>query len=1483
MPLNTQSPYTRSGTRRLGDEYQDLIALNLIIQWLEHNDRYIWMMLEADNKGSLDDIVALKKDNTLVVHQVKYSTNSEAPEDPWTWEKFLERNPTKQGGLTPSLLQKWAESLNKIREQKWSQVDASVLSNRKSSPEISSILFNELVSFSQIQSPNTRDEIIKQLGSETIAQEFFDNFKFQLDMPGLTEIEESLRRRFFNLGGTEIGWFNLGKELRTWVINRKEPPPEGKILLSDIKRAALWYSLQSLPQRFEIPLDYVLPSEDFHQQLITTIKNRSKNCIVVTASPGVGKSTYISYLFDYLKNLDIPVIRHHYYLSFEDRSRVIRLDHLHAAESLMHDLQQDYPESISGMESKNPAPNELNLWLETAGKFFSQKSQSLLLLIDGLDHVWREHKSIRELENFLNMILPVPEGVIIMLATQPVEDNKLPGCLLRSAPRSEWLTLPLLAKPSVETWLKHHIKDITGNNNEDLSEWRIERITDALYQKSEGHPLHLRYSLKSLLDRGIQITDENITKLPGCPHEEITLYYGELWGLLSEESREILHLLATCPFPWPREGIFKCMDPDDQKTSQIRKSLSEVEHLLIDSDMGLRVFHSSILTFIETTSGHNDYELIEKKKALKWLVDSAPEYWKWAYGWILEAELGNEEPLLLGPTRQWAIDATVKRFPIQNIDQILEKSIKIALGHQDLPRAVELGLLHEYCDNAYDFYDDVLDKLLFTQLLLEEDDYLRPRLRSNLEELSDQELAVLAKVESKYSNRLIVRRITDTLLFRLKHPKSNGQYSNWLNKINPILGTLALPDFSEPEKVVNWAIRNRNNGYTLEMLSKYSRSVRALLQTEPFRFLLSRDRQELASKEVDYFPNNSEKGIINQEAVLLALEENIDLDNEISYFQTSNPFSAIYSYLRKIASSEPRNFEFPSPKNLFGKDYDISTRDSLISENFRKVFHCLLANLLFGMEAKNNDWLLLVGEFTWARRFIQELSKLALNSANNITEGKPISIGWVYDQLNKFPREKWPDNRDELEFSEASVIALELISFDLFIFSKSTDHQISITTSDISKVFTSSYCYPRPWISVYLNQERNWMTKETVQWVITKFLCEFETTIEEFPTRADAYALLAQLAATHGFLDEAHNFVLKVADNLLAHFHHKDMILNECLDTIELSYSLFSEDEKPNSYSYLLQLAPIIAKIRDFTDGDETGHLPRAIAETLIKINPSEFPKYYLWLCNNDDPYDSLDALHTFLKNIDLSDPIPQAIAKTAIDNESMNIMYGLANSGDIRAQDILNSLFQVVGKFVKDKNEDDYTTQVSSVQKNIAHALEDTEIFNKFPPERGEEFISNNNSGNYQKIEEWARYWISLGRISDVFHAFTEIIDKGYYFRNYDLMFDMSLSLYGKEFAYPWLVRAQVEQHGWYRYHTSDVDSKKRWEIIKELYPDKWLDFIQNTFMNGSLTFYRLIEYLIYFEEIDLVKKMLDQVISCALEFTSPSQFPIPGWIINE
>ena len=125
----SQSQFNRSGTRRIGDDYQDIVVVEFFIDWLEHSDRYHWIEVEADDAGALDDVVALRTDGVVVARQVKYSVRPDDSGDPYTWGKLLDK-----GNSRDPLLTKWAKSLTKPIFQQHATYEAAVISDRAAGP-----------------------------------------------------------------------------------------------------------------------------------------------------------------------------------------------------------------------------------------------------------------------------------------------------------------------------------------------------------------------------------------------------------------------------------------------------------------------------------------------------------------------------------------------------------------------------------------------------------------------------------------------------------------------------------------------------------------------------------------------------------------------------------------------------------------------------------------------------------------------------------------------------------------------------------------------------------------------------------------------------------------------------------------------------------------------------------------------------------------------------------------------------------------------------------------------------------------------------------------------------------------------------------------------------------------------------------------------------------------------------------------------------
>ncbi len=135
---NPLGRFTRTGIRRSGDDYQDLCALELLVEMLEHPKRYRWIKVEADEAGALDDVLALREAGGVVARQVKYSGHPDEESDPWTWGKLLAER-EHSGSKSPSLLCKWFRSWQQLSAQ-GTVAEASLESNRKAEETLNNII-----------------------------------------------------------------------------------------------------------------------------------------------------------------------------------------------------------------------------------------------------------------------------------------------------------------------------------------------------------------------------------------------------------------------------------------------------------------------------------------------------------------------------------------------------------------------------------------------------------------------------------------------------------------------------------------------------------------------------------------------------------------------------------------------------------------------------------------------------------------------------------------------------------------------------------------------------------------------------------------------------------------------------------------------------------------------------------------------------------------------------------------------------------------------------------------------------------------------------------------------------------------------------------------------------------------------------------------------------------------------------------------------
>jgi hypothetical protein len=931
-----------------------------------------------------------------------------------------------------------------------------------------------------------------------------------------------------------------------------------------------------------------------------------------------------------------------------------------------------------------------------------------------------------------------------------------------------------------------------------------------------------------------------------------------------------------CPFSWTKKGIVECFDPDLRNVAALNSSLKQTIHLMVHDPLGLRPFHSSLLVFVRSQADYALYEQVVKPSALTWLKTKAPAFQRWAYEWLLEAEFDNNVPLIDGPNREWAVNAIVNRYPKSEGSELLARSGWSALAAKDLPRYVEVGLLRDYFNSAHGYRSEYMDALLPAQLLLEVDSpHLQLRLESSLPELRLKEIAALARREAALGNQAVVKKCFNELNRRLSRPDEEER--NWRKRVVITLEIASYVDDLDPGRVASYASKLQepqklnDYGYHFEALQAYTQGLRVRKQVGQLRTLLSQGLPPPAS------------WLIFRSIILVGFEENIDLRADtLSLPAQSDPFAAICAFLNNIDSYQIGTINLTDFGLLKIKPYEHSEHRVFIADLFYHLFFCFLANHIWQRGTLNLDWLSHLDRDSWHGKSLHLLDSIADEWAKAMRAKSVFSLSWLYERLQVLPRPEYSDDRQGNEYAIGFETACYRISLDLFLLCTPAGSTISKT--DLSVCLKCEYFLPWAWLKAYAAYNRPWLAEEAAQWILEELSNQLETSISIFTDRVEQFSLLAFIGALHGLKDLAHWYLKESAANLLSYGEHKDLLLFEALDVISASYKAGI----PDAPKWLLRLAGAIDTVKEFTDGDETSHLPAELGDVLSQIAPNWVPIYYNWLCSMERYSTAMSVFHAFLQTTDLSQQINAAIAGTAVDQESLKILEKRARLEHNGAQAVLAGLCDFLGPHILAET-DARETSEEPLPKALAMNLDE------YPPEHLQDFFhatkAEYRSRREEHVGEWFRHWVGLGRGAEAFRAI-EIMSRTIDLGNSDTFFEFVLSNFGKEKAYPFLVKAQAQNYGWGKYWLYDYEAniRTRWSSVKRHYPDRWFAFIVDTIrsdrkerpwsgVSAHNHLARLVEYCFFMDQIAVGKSVADRSIEVVLQLVSPIPLGMPGW----
>lgn len=693
---------------RSGFTYQEIWSLLLCAQWLSEPEKFKWIKFETvpdeslDNRFYLDDIILLTQDDRYHLYQVKHTENSSR--DDWTWETLLKREPGKRVPLKDSLIQKWFNSW--FKDGLAGNIEyAALVTNGSAAPDLDSFITDGVIDIARVEAEqgDIYARICEQLVDKDKIQQFFANFRFRFGQKDIEDLEDEARTIFYNnLKVTDDGvtnlYFSIQKE------SREQYPSEWT--LNHVTQLCEFDVPKPLNESFIVPADFELFDEARHEKLLADLQGKEGGIKVIFGKPGSGKSTYISKLHQILTNeKNIVSIRHHYFIAPQDPSPQERLNSTRVIEAIKAQFKE-YSEELGDLAIQNSAGVSLKTFIGKLAEHFYANDQAFVLIVDGLDHVLR-YSEPGELKDLIAEICFPQPGLWIVFGTQEVAKEYLPTIVLEKCPEEEWLEIDGLGPQALANIIRENIIGLNLPEQED----RLEKLNEAIFQITEGNPLHIRYTLRDLKTRldNTLVTEFECRNL--IPYGgEISQYYASLWGQLSAPGKTIALTISCASFHFSDEQLFDLAGSMALSPTDISEGYKSILHLLSSDRRGIFIYHNSFELFVLDTPEFTQQQNATKTGVKAWLEQSKYEELKWSELKNLAHSLGDPQPIL-GIDRNWLEEAIVfPRDPGKIMSQ-LELGARAAFENGKYGMVFEMASLREYFQNTVDYQEEGYEKV----------------------------------------------------------------------------------------------------------------------------------------------------------------------------------------------------------------------------------------------------------------------------------------------------------------------------------------------------------------------------------------------------------------------------------------------------------------------------------------------------------------------------------------------------------------------------------------------------------------------------------------------------------------------------------------------------------------------------------------------------------------------------------------------------
>ena len=1446
------------GLIRAGFQYQDLVAIETLINFYRQRDLYSWVQLEAEDQGfrAIEDVVACTPDGLYELTQVKFTADPNNPANSLNWKWLTGRNRRAR----KSLLQKWAETT--LRHKAAGTLALAALkTDRVPDTAFANCLEGTKVNYALLP---TGDKAIveKQLGSLLAAKSFFESFEFIHSQPRLDDLEEILWSKIAS-DTDRGGWALFRQQVQRWSTRRGQPAPDGKIKYIHLRQAFSVERSRPLPQGFLVPPTYSVPDEDFDRAFIKEITD-SDGLTVLWGSPGRGKSTYLSHCVAAINRKYAVCIRHHYFLSLGDRSQG-RFHYSAIARSLEHQLEEVIPDlggTRGGFAER----------LEAAALRLQGEGCRLVVIIDGLDHVWREHHDHEDMEALFNALLPLPTNVRLVVGTQKIANEHLPARLLSALPIEQWTELPLMSQTAVHRWLR--LQDRAGRLNVEVVGRQTRRqavraVAAAFHDLSHGLPLHLIYSFETAARTGRAVTAEDVAALPACPTGDIRDYYRSFWVRMGAKARVILHVLAGLEFGPPPFAMHDCFGRSDESLA----ALAEINHLLDYRETEVRPFHGSLFAFVRDIPEQEGIFSAHAFDVLTWLETRAPEYWRWAWLWITKAQLGDPSDLLAEPNREWAVHSLVDGFPIEQIITILDHAEKTAFSTFDLPRVLSLHSLKERAIYGPEFQTDQWPLIPEVALSLSDAPHVNALLRTDPHRVPAALLPFLVRNTDESVRENLTHATIKVLNQRITraHEKSSRTIGQQSELAHAIVAVVANAKPENARRVIAFA---KGAADADSLIATYARaSILACNFDNVFG----------ASKRWS-------GGQLDREVLAALCLEGLAPAAKPDLKALAHPA------IRCLALLMGGNAKRSRMKKDISRLFEGGNRpDARFAEDTRgvayEVFFAALAAGLSGGKSQGRSKIPADAQATWLSNAVRALERLA----GNIAERWKASRRWptlqdIYGTFELGP----PASRSHNEQRRFAAVRLAFrdIAVDLCTIAKGFAPNALIDSNDMEAVSTSPFWLDELWLDAFCERRLPLHTQGAAQELVERFGNYLDTKITEFNERAMTAGKLALFASDHYLVPLARKELRRAVGCLLGYGWRKDMFAHEVLDSL----ALLAENGDATARKAILGLAGEFEAITGYTDGDGTHYVRKEYCQAIADHFPERVPACYAHLILKGEWSYAETLAIAFAETNQVESRPGRALLESYI---SPSEVFALEKISAARpsTKAALISVRKKTGMTPQGKETTSFGNS-NSIDDDSGRTEESFPDPSEFPPERLQEYLSTTRdvrSYDHKRrlVTEWLRYWEGAGCAEEALTNLEDAISRTRYHLvlddALDVAFEIALKTQGRSKAFPWLVRAHVMRHGWYQRLSSSDEAHARLRMVARHYPRQWQKFIRETarpvFATGAerndlvIGLSRLVYLLVQVGELEMAQSYALQMARAFKEELTEQPIETPGW----